>query len=353
MKKTFIILLTLTLMIVAVACGNTGKEENGKPDVDDIKTSEEEPGESSGGDVERVYMEAPEAGFEVPFPQSYVENVDKVFLYYKGYKVDEGLYEMYSYLYPLSYNELILMTEEENNKIEPMIINTFNLYRADASWTVEDLMEWISWNELKENPVITEVGRDGDYTIYLYRDTEISDALDEEKKAIYQAIVEELPECLDNIRYSEPVSDEEDEKITLSFTTKDVNGNDVTSEEIFGSAEYTMLNCWASWCGPCVAEMPEVEELSKKFLENGGQVIGVLVDGSRGGLEDGKQIIEETGVTYLNIVDWDGIHSQLNLQAVPITYFVDKSGAIVGQPIVGAAPDQYERRMNRLLEEGE
>lgn len=341
-------------MIFAVACGNTGKEENGKPDVDDIKTSEEEPGESPGGDVEQVYMEAPEAGFEVPFPKSYVENTDKVFLYYKGYNVDEGLYEMYSYLYPLSYNELMFMTEEENNKIEPMIINTFNLYRADASWTVEDLMEWISWHEMIQDPIISEVGKDGDYTIYLYRDTEISDALDEEKKAIYEAILEELPECLDNIRYSEPVEEEEEEeKGILSFATKDVDGNDVTSEEIFGKAEYTMVNCWASWCGPCIAEMPEVEELSKKFLENGGQVVGVLVDGSRGGLEDGKQIIEETGVTYLNIVDWDGINSQLNLQAVPITYFVDKNGAIVGQPILGADPGRYERRMNNLLKQGE
>ena len=359
MKKKLIVALVATLMIFVAACGKTDKPETVKPEennnpISQQNTNSGEQQTSENGDSEEAvdyfYMEAPEAGFAVPYPQNYVDNMDKVFLYAKGYKLEQGLYEMYTYLYPMTYDELMGITEEEGNAIDHQIINLFNLYRADSSWTPEDLMDWMSIYEWKENPVITEVGKDGEYTIYLYKETEISEDLDPERKAIYEAIVAEIPGCLEKVKYSEPKPEEEENTgVTLSFTTTDTEGNTVTSSEIFGKAEYTMVNCWASWCGPCIGELAEIEELNKSFMEKGGQVIGVLMDGSSGGLEDAKEIMESTGVTYLNIIDWAGINQQIQIQAYPTTFFVDKNGVIIDDAVIGAAPDRYERIMNRLL----
>ncbi len=136
----------------------------------------------------------------------------------------------------------------------------------------------------------------------------------------------------------------------LIFVTTDVDGNEIDSAELFSRAEYTMVNCWASWCGPCVREMPEIEQMSGDFASRGGQVVGILMNGNTaGGLSDGRAVIERTGVTYLNIVSNEDIDSQVDLFAYPTTFFVDSAGTVVGEPIVGAIPESYISTMNGLL----
>lgn len=138
----------------------------------------------------------------------------------------------------------------------------------------------------------------------------------------------------------------------LSFTTTDMDGKEVTSKEIFGESKYTMVNCWASWCGPCVRELPEIEEMSKEFEKKGGRVIGILMDGGEAaGLAGGKDIIADTGVTYLNIIGNREINAALRLKAYPTTFFVDSDGAIVGEAVIGAYTSRYISIMNGLLGE--
>ena len=138
----------------------------------------------------------------------------------------------------------------------------------------------------------------------------------------------------------------------LRFSTTDVYGESVTSEALFSANKYTMVNCWTSWCPPCIGELSELEELSKKFAEKGCGLVGLLYDGKDpSGLADALEILAEKGVSYPNIVLWEGVDELLQIQAVPTSFFVDAEGHIVGEFIIGADPAGYEAMLDQLLGE--
>ena len=137
----------------------------------------------------------------------------------------------------------------------------------------------------------------------------------------------------------------------LVFETVDTDGNRVTSEEIFSANDITMVNCWATWCPPCVGELPELAKLNEAFKEKNCAIVGVLLDGYEdGAIETGQEIMEEAGVVYLNILPWSTIEEKFSLQYIPTTYFVDSRGNIIGDPVVGAQVDVYEEQIDALLE---
>ena len=89
-----------------------------------------------------------------------------------------------------------------------------------------------------------------------------------------------------------PTADEpaaETEPQTLSFETTDLNGNAVSSEELFSSHQITMVNVMTTWCTYCIQELPELQELSESYASRGCAVVGLLYDGTDDALiETGK-----------------------------------------------------------------
>ena len=136
----------------------------------------------------------------------------------------------------------------------------------------------------------------------------------------------------------------------IEFKTTDLNGNPITAKDLFSAHEYTMINIWASWCGPCIGEIPELQELSEDFAAKDCAIVGILWDGDDSwGLADGKEILSDAGVTYLNLMPPSNVDTLFPSDAVPTSYFVDRSGHIVGDPIVGAYPEGYVSTLNSLL----
>lgn len=128
--------------------------------------------------------------------------------------------------------------------------------------------------------------------------------------------------------------------------TTDIDGNPVTAE-IFSGKELTLINVWATFCSPCVGEMPELEELYQEYKDGPVGIVGLLVDSSQGdkiaGLTEGERelgmdILKKTGVTYPQITASEAL-LQTNFKRViqyPTTYFVDSDGNFVGEPVSGA-----------------
>ena len=128
----------------------------------------------------------------------------------------------------------------------------------------------------------------------------------------------------------------------IDFETTDLDGNRVTARELFSSNIVTMVNVWASWCPPCVREIPELQEMNTEFITRGCEIVGLLIDGDDpAGLEDAKAILEQAGVTYRILMPWDGMYDVFPVSAVPTSFFVDRNGHIVGDPIEGAYVDEY------------
>lgn len=141
---------------------------------------------------------------------------------------------------------------------------------------------------------------------------------------------------------------------SLSFKTADLDGKEISSEDLFAQSSVTMVNIWGTFCGPCIEEMPEIEKIHQEYGKKGVAVVGLVSDVTQKEnalLGDALDIIQQTGVTYQNLYWDDVLEEQIALMAVPTTIFVDGKGNLIGEPIVGAAPDQYREMLDQCLEE--
>ena len=127
-----------------------------------------------------------------------------------------------------------------------------------------------------------------------------------------------------------------------AFEGKDLNGNPVKSDDLFSKNAVTVVNFWFTTCNPCVGELAELDALNKELAEKGGSLIGVntfTLDGDETAISEAKDVLAKKGATYQNVYfDSDGEAGKFttNIFAYPTTYVVDRSGNIVGEPIVGA-----------------
>lgn len=143
-----------------------------------------------------------------------------------------------------------------------------------------------------------------------------------------------------------------------SFKGKDLDGNDVNSDELFSKNKVTVMNFWFTTCKPCVGELSDLEELNKELAAKGGQVVGVnsfTLDGNKDEVADAKDMLSKKGVTYKNI--WFKSDSEAgkftsNLYSFPTTYVIDQNGNIVGEPIMGGINSAEQREaLNKLIDQ--
>lgn len=122
------------------------------------------------------------------------------------------------------------------------------------------------------------------------------------------------------------------------FTVYDEEGNAVKLSDFIGKP--TVVNFWASWCGPCKMEMPDFDE---KYAELGEEVHFLMVnmtDGSQETKETAKKFVEDSGYSFPVYYDTDmDAAMTYGVNAVPSTYFIDAEGhaIAVAQGIIDAA----------------
>ena len=143
-----------------------------------------------------------------------------------------------------------------------------------------------------------------------------------------------------------------------AFEGKDLDGNTVKSDELFSANAVTVVNFWFTTCNPCVGELSELDALNKELAEKGGSLIGVntfTLDGDETAISEAKDVLAKKGATYQNVYfDSDGEAGKFttNIFAYPTTYVVDRSGNIVGEPIVGAITEKKQAEtLQKLIDQ--
>ena len=133
-----------------------------------------------------------------------------------------------------------------------------------------------------------------------------------------------------------------------SFEGKDLDGNEVKSDELFSANAVTVVNFWFTTCSPCVGELGDLDALNKELADKGGALIGVnafTLDGDETAIADAKDVLAKKGATYQNgYFDSSSPAGAFtaNIFAFPTTYVVDRNGNIVGEPIVGAITEKNQ-----------
>ena len=181
---------------------------------------------------------------------------------------------------------------------------------------------------------LQEIGSAGNLTCFLAQRSFPEEELEQYKSAMgefyeeFTSLREDRETFLSGVRLREPQPE------ILSFETQDLDGNPVNLADVFADHKVTMVNLWATWCAPCKEELPGLEQLNRSFAEQDCQIIGICMNCSIGGdTSEAKEILEQAGVTYLNLVVPDTEQELLKIDSYPTSYFVDSEGKNLTVPV--------------------
>ncbi len=145
------------------------------------------------------------------------------------------------------------------------------------------------------------------------------------------------------------------EEEALSFTGVDIEGNQVSSD-IFSESKITMVNVWATYCNPCLSEMPGLGELAEAYEEGEFRVVGiisdVMEDADQETIEAAKDLIVQTEAGYTHLLLNESVYRALltEVSVVPTTFFIDENGVVVDTVLGALEKSAWEEKINALLE---
>jgi len=134
------------------------------------------------------------------------------------------------------------------------------------------------------------------------------------------------------------------------FTLDTLDGTKATLSELRG--RIVLINLWATWCPPCRAEMPALENAYKQYKDSGVVVLGLNVT-NQDSEKDIPPFVDEFGLTFPILLDRDGSVSALyQLKGLPTTYFVNREGIIRTVVVGGPMNETFIRsKIEALLQE--
>ncbi len=135
-------------------------------------------------------------------------------------------------------------------------------------------------------------------------------------------------------------------KDLTEFTTESLNGETV-NQNIFKDNDVTMINFWATYCGPCIDEMPDLGEIYREHEGTGFSIIGIVMDVQNSDLSviddkvaEADSIIAETKADYRHLLVSEDIVIDMitpyQISSIPTTFFVDSTGKVIDGPYIGS-----------------
>lgn len=143
---------------------------------------------------------------------------------------------------------------------------------------------------------------------------------------------------------------------TVTFEGQDMEGNTVSSD-IFSESKLTMVNVWATYCNPCLREMPGLGELAGEYDSEEFQIIGIISDVQEGAdqktMDYASDLIQQTGADYTHLILNKSVYYSLltDVSAVPTTFFIDENGVILDTMIGSMEKSEWKEKIDALLEE--
>jgi len=149
---------------------------------------------------------------------------------------------------------------------------------------------------------------------------------------------------------TEPQQTAEQAGTVPDFTVYDAEGNAFRLSDFRGKP--VLLNFWASWCGPCTGEMPDLQAAFDTYGETIQFVLVNLTDGFQETVSSASAFLEEQGYTFPVYYDTDMDAARAyGVSAIPATYFIGPDGVLVASTRGALSADTLQRAIDMLLEE--
>jgi thiol-disulfide isomerase/thioredoxin len=130
------------------------------------------------------------------------------------------------------------------------------------------------------------------------------------------------------------------------FTLKDSKGKKHTLKSLRG--KYVLLDFWASWCGPCVREIPHLKKAYKEYHDKGFEIMSVSIDRKKG---QWLKAVDKYKMPWVSVIDHEKVSDKItqrlyHVPTIPRTVLLDKNGVVVGKDFRGAA---LENKLQELF----
>jgi thiol-disulfide isomerase/thioredoxin len=124
----------------------------------------------------------------------------------------------------------------------------------------------------------------------------------------------------------------------IPFEVKDMAGKPLSLEKFKGKV--VLLDFWATWCGPCRQEMPNVKRVYKKYNKEGFEIVGISLDNELGKVESYLKKNDVKWPQHFDGKGWsNGVAQKYKVSSIPATYLIDRKGKIRYKALRGAALD--------------
>lgn len=159
------------------------------------------------------------------------------------------------------------------------------------------------------------------------------------KEVLQTSVGSQLQKALEDARFNAVGTE------AAGFTQKDAEGKDVSLAQFRG--KYVLVDFWASWCGPCRRENPNVVNVYNKYKDKNFTVLGISLDEEK---DAWLQAIKKDGLTWTQVSDLKGwendVAQQYRITAIPRNLLIGPDGKIIGKDLRG---DDLENKLAELL----
>jgi thiol-disulfide isomerase/thioredoxin len=147
-------------------------------------------------------------------------------------------------------------------------------------------------------------------------------------------------------------------ELLLNVKTKDIDGNDFDVSANKGGA-LTVFNIWATWCGPCIEELPDIAKIAKEYESKNVRFIGILTDGAGGdgkidelACKEAKTLLADAKVSYPSIIPDETMMKGIieGTHALPSTYIIGPDGKLVDNIVGRMDYDAWNNAVKKALE---
>lgn len=157
---------------------------------------------------------------------------------------------------------------------------------------------------------------------------------------------------------AEETTTEETQAYVLTFEASTIEGETVTSD-IFADSKLTMINIWATYCNPCLNEMPDLGQIATSYDPEDFQMYGIISDVLEGDssdkIEEAKTLISETNADYPHLLLNQSLYTKLvsGMDSVPTTIFVNQKSEVLGYLVGAQAKETWVAIIEDLLSQME